>query len=242
MPILRQLLPPRSRHVRRPAHRRLPLQPGRRRATPARPAPAPPTSSASPATPTNGYSLDLFTDTTGGGPTGYGYDNYVLSAQSPDGASPSDWNNFTLATAQPGSNPSATVLFALNTTTGALYESVNPSPGTQCSSYTPIPATCTLIGTPQSTWTQITAPWGTSPPALLSADINTAGQPELWARSGTTITAYTLTGATLSRRAHRLAEPAAARLAPRRRRRHHHHGHTHRAERHLHRRRHLDHR
>ena len=147
---------------------------------------------------TNGYSLDLFTDTTGGGPTGYGYDNYVLSAQSPDGASPSDWNNFTLATAQPGNNPSATVLFALNTSTGALYESANPNAGTQCSSYAPIPSTCTLIGTPQSIWTPITTPWGASAPALLSADINSGGQPELWARSGTTITAYTLTGSTLA--------------------------------------------
>ena len=151
---------------------------------------------------TNNYTLDLFTDSPGGGPTNYGYNNYVLSAQSPDGATPSDWSNFQLATAQPVGNPSATVLFALDTATGALYESTNPSPGTPCSSYTPptIPTSCTLIGTAQSTWAQITVPWGTSPPALLSGDINSnsAGQIELWAQSGNTITAYTLTGTTLS--------------------------------------------
>jgi hypothetical protein len=151
---------------------------------------------------TNNYTLDLFTNIAGDGPTGYGFNNYVLSAQSPDGATPSDWNNFQLATAQPGGSPAATVLFALDTTTGALYESTNPSPGTGCGSYTPptIPATCTLIGTPQSTWTTIThVPWGASPPTLLSADINSAGQTELWTSSGaTTVTAYTVAGTTVS--------------------------------------------
>ncbi len=135
---------------------------------------------------TNGYSLDLFTDTAGGGPAGYGYTTpQVLSAQSPDGASPSDWNNFTLATAQPGGNPSATVLFALKTSTGALYESTNPAQSAS-----------SIIGT--GNWQQITVPWGSTPPALLQGDINSAGQTELWTRSGTTITAYTLTATTLS--------------------------------------------
>ncbi|MGH3231306.1 MAG: LamG-like jellyroll fold domain-containing protein, partial [Streptosporangiaceae bacterium] len=135
---------------------------------------------------TNGYSLDLFTDTAGGGPAGYGYATpQVLSAQSPDGATPSDWNNFTLATAQPGGNPSAAVLFALKTSTGALYESTNPAQ-----------SATTIIGT--GNWQQITVPWGTTPPALLSGDINSAGQAELWARSGSTITSYSLTGTTLA--------------------------------------------
>ena len=134
---------------------------------------------------TNGYDLDLFTDTVSGGPTGYGYNQQVLSAQSPDGATPSDWNNFTLAAAQPGGNPSAAVLLALSTTTGKLYESTNPAQSPS-----------SIIGT--GNWQQITVPWGTSPPALLSGDINSAGQTELWTRSGSTITAYTLTGTTLS--------------------------------------------
>jgi hypothetical protein len=134
----------------------------------------------------NNYTLDLFTDTVNGNQAGYGYTTpQVLSAQSPDGATPSDWNNFTLATAQPGGNPSATVLLALNTTTGQLYESTNPAQSAS-----------SIIGT--GNWQQITAPWGTGPPALLSGDINTAGQTELWTRSGTTLTAYTLGGTTLS--------------------------------------------
>jgi len=134
----------------------------------------------------NGYELDLFTDTTNGGPTGYGYTQpQVLSAQSPDGATPSDWNNFALATAQPGGNPSNTELFALNTATGALYESTNPSQSTS-----------SIIGT--GNWQQITSPWGSSPPTLLSGDINSSGQAELWTRSGTTITAYALSGTTLT--------------------------------------------
>ena len=135
---------------------------------------------------TNGYSLDLFTDTAGGEQAGYGYTTpQVLSAQSPDGASPSDWNNFTLATAQPGGNPSAAVLFALSTTTGKLYESTNPAQSAS-----------SIIGT--GTWQQIAVPWGSTPPALLQGDINSAGQTELWTRSGTTLTAYTLTSTTLS--------------------------------------------
>ena len=134
----------------------------------------------------NGYELDLFTDTTGGGPAGYRFAQaQILSAQSPDATTPSDWNNFTLATAQPGGNPSAAVLFALKTTTGQLYESTNPSQ-----------SATSIIGT--GNWQQLTVPWGTSPPSLLSGDINSAGQAELWTRSGTTISSYTLTGTTLS--------------------------------------------
>jgi Concanavalin A-like lectin/glucanases superfamily len=78
------------------------------------------------------------------------------------------------------------VLFALDTATGALYESTNPTGSTTA-----------LIGTP-GTWAQHTVPWGTAPPALTSAGIGHAGQTELWTLSGRTATPYTLTGTTLS--------------------------------------------
>lgn len=148
----------------------------------------------------NGYDLDLFTDTIGGGAFGYKFPQaQTLSAQTPDGAY-NDWNNYTLATAQPGGDPSATVLFALNEQTGALYESSNPSKSAS-----------SIIGTPGSTWTQITVPWGSSPPAQLSGDVNHAGNIELWAVSsnGKSATAYTLTGTTLSQEAaDSIAQPA----------------------------------
>jgi hypothetical protein len=136
--------------------------------------------------PANGYELDLYTNglCTGCAALG-GYTwNTTLSTQAPDGTS--DWNNYTLATAQPGGNPAATILFALDTATGALYESTNPSQ-----------SATTVIGS--GNWTQITVPWGTSPPALASADISNAGTTELWTQAGSTLTAYTLSGATLSK-------------------------------------------
>jgi hypothetical protein len=135
---------------------------------------------------TNNYSLDLFTAAPDQGPQGYAFGTaQVLSAQSPDNASPSDWKNFSLVTAQPGGNPGATVLFALDNTTGSLYESTNPTESAN-----------SVIGS--GNWQQITAPWGSAPPALLSGDINSAGQIELWGRSGSTIKSYTLSGTTLS--------------------------------------------
>jgi Laminin G domain len=142
------------------------------------------------------YTLDLFTyclTCTGEGATGYKLGTKaVLSAQAPGGDT---WHNYQLATAQPGGQA---VLFALDNTTGALWESANPSPAHgPCPDYGQ--ATCTVIGTPNSTWTNITVPWGSNPPALLSADINSAGNTELWAESGgTTATAYTVSGSTLS--------------------------------------------
>jgi Concanavalin A-like lectin/glucanases superfamily/Ricin-type beta-trefoil lectin domain len=131
--------------------------------------------------PTSGYELDLFNIASGSNTiAGYGWDT-TLSTQAPDGTS--DWNNYQLATAQPGGNA---VLFALDTATGALYESTNPTNSTTA-----------LIGTP-GTWTQITVPWGTSPPTLASADVNAAGQTELWTTSGTGATPYVLSGTTLT--------------------------------------------
>ncbi len=133
----------------------------------------------------NGYELDLYTNglCTGcafGG--GYGY-NQTLATQAPDGTA--DWQNYALATAQPGGSPSAVVLFALDKATGALYESTNPSQSAS-----------SIAGT--GNWTQITVPWGTSPPTLVSADVNQAGTTELWALSGGTANAYVLNGTTLS--------------------------------------------
>lgn len=132
------------------------------------------------------YELDLFSigglmgsNTIGG----YGYDT-TIATQAPDGSS--DWENYQLATAQPGANPSNTVLFALDTATGALYESTNPTNSATA-----------VIGSP-GTWTQITVPWGTSPPALLSADVNASGQIELWTATSGNDTAYTLAGTSLS--------------------------------------------
>ena len=139
--------------------------------------------------PASGYELDLYSiaGLSGSNVTGgYGYDT-TLSTQTPNGGT--DWNNYTLATAQPGGNPAATVLFALDTATGALWESTNPTASQTA-----------LIGTP-GTWTQLTVPWGTTPPTLASADINTSGQTELWLTSGSTATAYTLSGTSLSQEA-----------------------------------------
>ena len=134
----------------------------------------------------NGYELDLYTNglcTDCAALGGYTW-NTTLSTQAPDGTS--DWGSYTLATAQPGGNPAATVLFALDIATGALYESTNP---TQSAS--------TVIGS--ANWTQLTVPWGTSPPTLVSADINHAGATELWTQAGKILTAYILTGASLSK-------------------------------------------
>ena len=134
----------------------------------------------------NGYELDLYTNGLCTGcayPGGYTW-NTTLSTQAPDGTS--DWGSYTLATAQPGGNPAATILFALDTATGALYESANPAQSPTA-----------VIGS--GNWTQLTVPWGTSPPSLVSADISNAGATELWTQAGQIRTAYTLTGATLSK-------------------------------------------
>jgi len=131
----------------------------------------------------NGYELDLFTScicSGKGNPTNYSV-YQTLSVTAPDGTA--DWNNYSLDVAQPGG---IAELFALDTATGALYESTNP---TQSGS--------ALIGT--GSWTQISIPWtASSVPNLVSGDVNPAGHAELWATSGGNATAYTLTGTTLS--------------------------------------------
>ena len=134
----------------------------------------------------SGYELDLFT-TSPGQQGNYSYFSTLTPAATggPDG---NPWNDFQLATAQPGGNASAAVLFALDTKNGELWESVNPGCPSACS-------TTTLVGMP-GTWTQIT---GTVPTSLTSADINHAGQTELWSVSGSTATAYTVSGTTSSK-------------------------------------------
>jgi hypothetical protein len=127
----------------------------------------------------NNYELDLYTNgqcADCASPGGYGYDE-TLTITAPDGTS--DWNNYTLATA---GNPASTVLFALDTANGHLYECTSPA----------------ALATGTGSWTPITVPWGAGPPKLVSADINHAGQTELWTLTGTTATAYTLSGTTLS--------------------------------------------
>ena len=144
----------------------------------------------------DGYELDLFSANPGNGINTYSTNatvfgagqSGVLSTKAPDGGA---WGtNWTLATAQPSGNP---VLLALNTTTGTLWESTNPTKSTTA-----------VIGT-DGTWTQITTvPWSASahniPTAIPSADINAAGNIELWtiASGNASATAYTLTGTTLA--------------------------------------------
>jgi hypothetical protein len=138
---------------------------------------------------TNGYVLDLYSS-----PDGlFGDYSYVEAIaapnQTPDGTG---WNNYALATAQPGGH---TALLALNTTTGVLYESTNPGQGAD-----------TLIGSPAATWTSLSVPWTpTTVPQLSAADINAAGQLEIWtqttASGAAQATAYAVIGSALSKEA-----------------------------------------
>jgi Laminin G domain len=165
--------------------------------------------------PAPGYELDLFTANETGV---YNLDtlNGVLSdAASASSSYPAwenfmfeNWQDFTLATAElpdtayPNGDPSNTVLLALDTATGNaytgdLFESVNPGCATGTCS------TTAIIGVPTSTWTQVTGTpsgWASTPPTLASADFNDgsggpgSGSLEIWTISGSTATAYTITG------------------------------------------------
>jgi len=162
---------------------------------------------------TNHYELVLYTANTIGD---YGVST-VLSpptAVAPDGTN--DWNNYTLATyqppdaANPNGDPAATVLLALDNQTGALYQSANPNlsnpPTGQPCSTSPAQSVCTIIGSP-GTWTPITTPWRSSPPALVSADCGNgangpgSGAPQIWTQSGGALTAWNLSGTTLTKAA-----------------------------------------
>jgi hypothetical protein len=139
----------------------------------------------------DGTSDQLYLYTNEGVPGGYA-PPVTLSTTAPNPKDP-NWADYQLATAQPGNNPVDTVLFALDTANGTLWESVNPNAGKPKSGPT------TIIGTGH--WTEITVPWGSSPPTLLQGDINHAGATELWAKSGTTLTSYTLSGTSLTEEA-----------------------------------------
>ena len=153
------------------------------------------------------YELDLFTalDT-----SVYGLDGVhgVLSATSPDGTD--DWQDYTLATvelpdtANPNGDPSDIALFALNHTVGSpdagkLYVST----GSGCTSTTFATSACLLPGM-AGTWsaavTGTPSSWTTTPPKLDSADVNSGsggaglGTPEIWTVSGSTATAYAISG------------------------------------------------
>jgi hypothetical protein len=134
------------------------------------------------------YELALFTNQDAVGDYG--------GVSDPDGTALSDsapgndsWQNYTLATAQPGCYPgsvttcnqSSVTLFALDTSTGQLWDT-------------------TVAEGSIGSWARFTSvPWGSKPPALLSADINAAGQTELWTgASATTIDSYTVSGAALT--------------------------------------------
>lgn len=145
----------------------------------------------------SGYRLNLYTNglCTGCAAGGIYQWNTTLSTVAPDNSA--DWSNYALATAQPGDtahpagDPANVVLFALDKATGALYEATNTSMSA---------ASVVGSGAPSS-WTEITTTWGSSPPTLVSGDINHAGSIELWTLSGGAATAYTLSGTTLSKEA-----------------------------------------
>jgi hypothetical protein len=144
----------------------------------------------------SGYELDLYTNGTCpscASAGDYAF-NQTLSTVAPDPSDP-DWDDYTLATAQPGGNPSDVVLFALDNTTGTLWESVNPNAGNAQSGDT------TIVGT--GNWSPVATNWETSPPTLLQADINSSGATELWTRTvqpghAPTFTAYTVSGSAQS--------------------------------------------
>jgi hypothetical protein len=103
----------------------------------------------------------------------YGY-YQTLTTTAPDGGT--DWANYSIATA---GNPSNTVLFALDTSTGIIYESASP-----------------LTLASGGTWTEIgtVAIGGT----LVQGDINHAGQTELWVNEDGVLFSHTVSGTTLS--------------------------------------------
>jgi len=129
------------------------------------------------------FSVSGANECEGDGTTGgYGFCEQ-LSATAPDGTA--DWDNYSLATAQPAGNSSAVVLFALDHATGVLWVSVNPTCNEVASS--PVTTGCgqdgqgaysTLVGM-AGTWTRLGIPWSENT-AMVSADVNSAGSVELW--------------------------------------------------------------
>lgn len=124
--------------------------------------------------------LDLYTNGEGTDSAvsgGYGY-YATLTTITPDGSS--DWGNYSIATA---GNPSNTTLFALDNSTGAIYESTTPQ---------------TLAR--GGSWAALNYSNGDAAPGPLNqGDINNAGQTELWFDNGEgTFDSYVLSGTTLT--------------------------------------------
>jgi hypothetical protein len=138
--------------------------------------------------------LDLYTSGIGkntGTPGAYSW-CATITPTAPGGPSDS-WANYQIATA---GTPSAMVVYALDTTTGALYAAAGPFTVSTAS------GTCGFGASVSTTpkWTSLTVPWTTSniPPDLIQGDINASGTPELWFDTGLSFLAYTISGTTVS--------------------------------------------
>jgi hypothetical protein len=128
---------------------------------------------------TVGYELNLYTAQQGVSfSIGYaGTSLYASTTATTNGPDGNPWGpGWTLQVAEPGGQP---VLFALDKATGQLWESVTSAAG--------------LIGMP-GTWTKVTGgPWTAgSGPAFVQANVNSAGNIELWTTSAGTATSWSL--------------------------------------------------
>jgi hypothetical protein len=137
--------------------------------------------------------LDLFTNGTspdGATAGGYGYCNTITST-APGGTSDT-WAHYVITTA----GSSAQLLLAFNTSTHVLYETASP-----LSLSTPGNTSPNCFGSTiaQPSWTTITTP-GTLT-GLAQADVNHAGQVEVWDFESGKPVSYTLSGSTLSQEA-----------------------------------------
>jgi hypothetical protein len=153
----------------------------------------------------NGYEVNIYNAASGDTfSTAYGNIAASTGALTPAGTQVpgpdgSPWGpNWSLAAAQHvaipvnGATVTEPVLFALDKANGQLWESVN-QPSNATTTACPLSSDF-LIGMPCSIWTRITGgPWGTnSGPTLAQADVNTAGNIELWTTSGGTATSWTV--------------------------------------------------
>jgi hypothetical protein len=146
---------------------------------------------------TNGYTLNLVTGTSFDGYNDPNAHPMIVIAAPGTGPGAATWDKYRLLAAQPtitvaGAPTAQTHLYALDTTTGTIWEAVNTTDGT-----TTTWGTVDTGGIPvQPTWTKLT---GATIPNPISADLNTAGQIELWGTAGLTATNYTLSGTTITK-------------------------------------------
>ena len=150
--------------------------------------------------------LDLFTNGDSPGTASSGGYNYcqTITATAPGGSSDS-WSHYQIAAV----GNSAQLVFAFNTTTHVLYESGGPFtlkvPAGSPANTTP---TCGNSVVSHPAWTTITGS-GTLI-GLIQADVNHAGQPEIWDLEGGYPVSYTLSGTTLSPEANNVPTPTNA--------------------------------